>query len=155
MTGQSRNKSLEKLLTDEMVEARINSLRETYNNPEVYELLKIVIRDNMLAPARIEVERLKGALKPFADLASAYDPPECDDNDTIWHSTLMPTIGQLRKARAALEAATTAQTEYQCPWCGGSGMRGRLSTAPCERCDGTGTMTKDRIESETVRDQLP
>jgi len=35
------------MITDEMVEARINSLREKYNNPELYKLLKIVVHENM------------------------------------------------------------------------------------------------------------
>jgi len=35
-----------------MVEERINVLRELYNNPECYELLKIVVRQNMTLLAR-------------------------------------------------------------------------------------------------------
>jgi gamma-glutamyl:cysteine ligase YbdK (ATP-grasp superfamily) len=47
-----------------------------------------------------EIERLREALKPFADAADAYDPPEGDDRDIAWSHDFQ--IGALRRARAAL-----------------------------------------------------
>ena len=49
-----------------------------------------------------EIERLREALRPFADRAAAYDPPENDDAESDWWNVNRPTIGDLRKARAAL-----------------------------------------------------
>ena len=45
------------------------------------------------------------ALEPFARMAAAYDPDEGDDEDCAWAFNARPTIGQLRKARAALAKA--------------------------------------------------
>jgi hypothetical protein len=45
------------------------------------------------------------ALEPFARLAGKYDPPEGDDDHTTWCQTALPTLGDLRRARAALEKA--------------------------------------------------
>lgn len=61
---------------------------------------------NRAAPAEItrlraEVERLREALKPIAELARHYDPVEDDDHLTPWGAC--PTIGDLRRARKALE----------------------------------------------------
>ena len=41
------------------------------------------------------------ALEPFARMAAAYDPDEGDDDHEAWAFNARPTIGQLRKARAA------------------------------------------------------
>lgn len=49
-----------------------------------------------------EMERLREALRPFADRAAAYDPPENDDAESDWWNNNRPTIGDLRKARSAL-----------------------------------------------------
>jgi len=52
---------------------------------------------------RKEVERLRAALKPFADLAHHYDPVlDEDDGDSVWWEQAQPTIGDLRRARAAI-----------------------------------------------------
>lgn len=53
-----------------------------------------------LTTLRAENERLREALHPFAALAAAYDPDEGDDNQKIWWR--QPTIGDVRRARAAL-----------------------------------------------------
>ena len=58
--------------------------------------------------AEAEAERLREALKPFADIAEAYDPPEGDDDDTAWDRRHTPTIGMLRRARVALEGGDNA-----------------------------------------------
>ena len=52
--------------------------------------------------AEAEAKKLRAALKPFADVAEAYDPPDGDDHDTAWDHRHAPTIGMLRCARAAL-----------------------------------------------------
>lgn len=46
------------------------------------------------------VERLEEALKPFAEAADIYDPPENDDHHAAWAHDF--PIGALRRARAAL-----------------------------------------------------
>ena len=51
--------------------------------------------------AEAEAARLREALEPFAQHANDYEPPEGDDKQRIWGDWL-PTIGDLRKARAAL-----------------------------------------------------
>lgn len=54
------------------------------------------------AQLQAEVEALKGALKPFADEADRYDPPENDDDQPLWDvrgSALC--LRDLRAARAA------------------------------------------------------
>ncbi len=56
--------------------------------------------DTMLAAACIE--DLAEALKPFADSAAKYDPPEEDDNYWSWDPEVVK-IGWLRTARAVLE----------------------------------------------------
>lgn len=48
------------------------------------------------------VESLEAALKPFADLAPSYDPPEDDDDHKCWHAESTPTLGDLRRARNTL-----------------------------------------------------
>lgn len=52
--------------------------------------------------AESEVKRLRELLKPFADLAPAYDPTEDDDDVRCWHAESTPTLGDLRRARTAL-----------------------------------------------------
>jgi hypothetical protein len=49
-----------------------------------------------------ENEKLRVALKPFADVAKYYDPPEEDENQKLWGIATMPTIGNVRDARTAL-----------------------------------------------------
>jgi hypothetical protein len=49
---------------------------------------------------RAENDRLREALKPFADAADQYDPDEGDDANEAW--SIDVTIGDLRRARAAL-----------------------------------------------------
>lgn len=48
-----------------------------------------------------EVARLRAALHPFAEAAGKFDPDEGDGSQHVWGWS--PTIGMLRKARAALE----------------------------------------------------
>lgn len=45
------------------------------------------------------------ALKPFAAMAAAYDPEDGDGEQEAWAFNARPTIGQLRKARAAINRA--------------------------------------------------
>jgi len=47
-----------------------------------------------------EITRLRAALEPFAKAADRYDPDENDGFQEAWDWT--PTIGMLRRARAAL-----------------------------------------------------
>lgn len=51
---------------------------------------------------RTENEKLREALTPFAEMASDYDPEEGDDADLAWFEH--PKVGDLRRARAALES---------------------------------------------------
>jgi hypothetical protein len=62
--------------------------------------------EQALTEAREEIERMRGALKPFARLAGNYDPPEGDDDHTTGDQTALPTLGDLRRARATLTPAT-------------------------------------------------
>jgi hypothetical protein len=55
--------------------------------------------------AEAERDQLREAMKPFADLAEAYDPPDGDDDHTLWDQTQMPTVGMLRDARDAYRPA--------------------------------------------------
>lgn len=48
---------------------------------------------------RERIAALEAALKPFAESAQVYDPPEDDDRDIAWAHDF--TIGALRRARAA------------------------------------------------------
>lgn len=52
---------------------------------------------------RARVAELEAVLQPFAAVAEGYDPPENDDHLHIWCDEDKPTLGQLRRARAALE----------------------------------------------------
>ena len=51
--------------------------------------------------AQKRIAALEEALEPFARMAAAYDPDEGDDDHEAWAFNARPTIGQLRKARAA------------------------------------------------------
>lgn len=62
---------------------------------------KLVNEDCRAAAACIE--DLAEALRMFAKLAACYDPPEDDDNFTVWDKHAYPKIGELRNARATLE----------------------------------------------------
>jgi hypothetical protein len=53
--------------------------------------------------AEARVRELESGLKPFAQLADKYDPPEGDDDHTTWDQTALATLGDLRRARALLE----------------------------------------------------
>lgn len=50
-------------------------------------------------------DALLGALRPFANEAHRYDPDENDGHETPWSRLTKITIGDLRKARAAIAAA--------------------------------------------------
>lgn len=50
-----------------------------------------------------ENAELREGLKPFADAAQLYDPPEGDDGDVAWAHDF--TIGSLRRARTLLKGA--------------------------------------------------
>ena len=74
------------------------------------------VRAQALSDQQAEIERLRSALKPLADLAVAIDgSPSCadhkrSDNSTIWQGNAMQrgpwdiTMAHARAARAALEA---------------------------------------------------
>lgn len=49
---------------------------------------------------RAENEKLRAALKPFAELADWYDTEP--DTQPAWDSDYQPTVGQIRAARAAM-----------------------------------------------------
>ena len=49
-----------------------------------------------------EIERLREALAPVADLAEAYDPEDGDDDQYCWVTEFTPKLRDLRRARAAL-----------------------------------------------------
>ena len=51
---------------------------------------------------RAEIERLREALAPIADLAEAYDPEDGDDDQHCWVTEFTPKLRDLRRARAAL-----------------------------------------------------
>lgn len=51
---------------------------------------------------RERVEKLEAALRPFAEEAARYEPPEGDDEQLLWGEFKL-TIGSLRRARAAFE----------------------------------------------------
>lgn len=56
-----------------------------------------------LAAMQEREKEYREALEPFARLADRYDPDDGDDDHAVWSKTAMPTIGQLRRARAALK----------------------------------------------------
>lgn len=58
---------------------------------------------DVVVEAIAEIKRLREALKPFADEADLYDPPESDDDLPAWSRDF--PIGTLRRARAALKKA--------------------------------------------------
>ena len=57
-----------------------------------------------------ERERLLAALEPFAELADRYDPHQNDDHHPCWGTGRgdRPTLGDLRRARAALASEPRA-----------------------------------------------
>ena len=63
---------------------------------ELYELV------NEITVLREENARLRKALKPFADIAPKYDPPEGDDDQPLYDTRNFPTIGMVRAAAAAI-----------------------------------------------------
>ena len=56
--------------------------------------------DPELLAARRTIEEMTAALKPFAEMADDYDPPEGDDRELAWLE--YNEMGWLRRARAAL-----------------------------------------------------
>ena len=54
-------------------------------------------------PPLERIRQLEDALRPFADQAFYYEPPENDDHTKIWDCDL--TLGNLRAAKKALEAS--------------------------------------------------
>ena len=60
-----------------------------------------VLQGKAIIDAANEIERLRAALHPFAEAAGKFDPDEGDGSQHVWGWS--PTIGMLRKARAALE----------------------------------------------------
>lgn len=63
---------------------------------------EIPARASLWEEAADEIERLREALRPFAERAAAYDPPQGDDNEPAWCHSTRPTIGDLRRARAVV-----------------------------------------------------
>lgn len=61
----------------------------------------------IIGNAKAREAELMDALKPFADLALAYDPPEGDDDRKCWHAESTPTLGDLRRAKSALSTGDT------------------------------------------------
>lgn len=55
------------------------------------------------AALKERVAELEAVMTPFAKRADTYDPPENDDGDTDWHDHNRLLIGDLRRARAALQ----------------------------------------------------
>ena len=55
------------------------------------------------------VEEMRKALRPFADAAAKYDPPEDDDNWLCWDANNWLQIGWLRRARAALSPPSASE----------------------------------------------
>ena len=51
---------------------------------------------------RARVAEMEAALEPVAELADRYDPEEGDDDRRCWVDEFTPTLGNLRRARAAL-----------------------------------------------------
>ena len=49
-----------------------------------------------------EIDRLREALAPVADLAEVYDPEDGDDDQHCWVTEFTPKLRDLRRARAAL-----------------------------------------------------
>lgn len=56
---------------------------------------------------RTEIARMKDVLKPFADRADRYDPPEHDDEDVDWDTSAPRLrVKHLRTAREVLKGDT-------------------------------------------------
>lgn len=78
--------------------AAIAAWNRRTNAPEL--LAEIAAKD-------AEIARMKDALKPFADRADRYDPPEHDDEDVDWDtSTPRLRVKHLRSAREVLKGDT-------------------------------------------------
>lgn len=73
--------------------------RLRFRADENYEMLGNI--HEPLLEAADEIEKLRAALRPFAEAARKYDPDEGDGDLPVWDWS--PTTGMLRKARAALE----------------------------------------------------
>lgn len=103
-----RSEAINKALHDaneraESAQARADLANKLFDQREEY-LAGLDARNSEL---RADNERLREALKPFADRASRYDPDENDNNEPDW-CTAAPSIriGDLRRARTALEGKT-------------------------------------------------
>lgn len=60
-----------------------------------------------IAAKDAEIARMKDALKPFADRADRYDPPEHDDEDVDWDTSAPRLrVKHLRAAREVLKGDT-------------------------------------------------
>jgi hypothetical protein len=70
-------------------------------------------REQVIKRLQHENEKLRAALKPFADIAPKYDPPEGDDDQPLYDTRNFPTIGQIRAAAAAIRGKVKA--EAACP----------------------------------------
>lgn len=113
---QRENEELQRVNKRLLGEATVHSMEARGANSTIAEIYQIIsgargepgnwngaepVRKYVDA-AEAKVKRLREALKPFADLARAYDPPEDDDDHRCWHAESTPTICDLRRARVAL-----------------------------------------------------
>jgi len=69
--------------------------RDCLYSAKLYELAEELLR------LRAENEKLRAALKPFAELAEYYDVEP--DAQPAWDRDFQPTVGELRSAAAALK----------------------------------------------------
>ena len=109
MTNEERaREAVEKVLIDLSDRSGMNLLDQIrWDDPELW---KEIIGDGSsiilaalnaaTAPLVAERDRLREALKPFADEAERYEPDEGDDRHVAWSSPF--SIGALRRARSAL-----------------------------------------------------
>jgi hypothetical protein len=63
---------------------------------------KIAWMEQEAHAASVTIERLLKLLRPFGDRAAAYDPQYYTDDEPAWWHLAPPTVGDLRRARAAL-----------------------------------------------------
>jgi len=79
-------------------------LAEVSQRPDCSYGAAIDMASTAIARQAATIERLRAALEPFAKVADRYDPDEGDDLQVAWDWS--PTIGMLRRARAARTGAT-------------------------------------------------
>jgi len=58
-------------------------------------------RDELIATLAKRLEEAEAVIRPFAEAAASYDPPEGDDQHTAWAHDF--PIGSLRAARRWME----------------------------------------------------